>query len=382
MGPLLLVGFMVLGAGAVQAQPAAAELDQAAGQALQQLLDTSPVHVIDNQPLDLAMLRRFYGERDGQPAWAGSERATVQAKLAVLALEAADQDGLNPADYHAMALAGPVETGDTAAAAARDLILTDAFVRYAHDLRLGRVPPRRIFDDVDLPPQDFDAAAALGTALKSDGLAGLIAELPPPHAEYARLRDALKRYRALAEKGGWPEIPPGDELRLDSGDARLAVLRQRLAAEDSALATPPARAVKGDLAAALRRFQTRNGLAVDGRIGSQTFAALNVGIAERVNQIIANMERWRWMPRELEERYVVVNAADGELRVIDRSTPILVSKVVIGDDKHQSPILRAMALSITVNPPWSVPPSIAQKEILPKLKQDPGYLEHENIVIL
>ncbi len=380
--PALLCGLMALAAVPAQAQPATAGVDRAISEALQQLLDAAPSHVLDNQPLDLATLRRFYGARGAEPAWAGSGDAAERAKLALSALAAADLDGLNPADYHPAALAATAAPADAAAAAAYDLVLTDAFLRYAHDMRLGRVAPHRVFDDVNLPAEDFDAAAALEAALKGEGLAGLIAELPPPYAEYARLKDALKHYRELADKGGWPEIPPGDELRLDSHDPRLATLRQHLAVEDTALAAQPAHAVKGDLGAALRRFQTRNGLAVDGRIGAKTFAALNVGADERINQIIANMERWRWMPRQLEERYVAVNAADGELRVIDHGAVILASKVVVGDEKHQSPILRAMAVSITVNPPWNVPPSIAQKEMLPKLKQDSSYLERENIVIV
>jgi len=190
------------------------------------------------------------------------------------------------------------------------------------------------------------------------------------------------RYRGLAASGGWPKLPDGPELKLGSEDPRLAALRQRLAAEDAGLAWDAVGARKGDLEAALRRFQVRSGLEVDGRIGVRTFAMLNLSADERVNQIIANMERWRWMPRQMEDRYVMVNAPDGELRVFDHGAVILTSKVVVGDEKHQSPILRAAAVSITVNPPWNVPPSIAQKEMLPKLRRDPSYLFDENIVML
>ncbi|HUI18622.1 MAG TPA: peptidoglycan-binding protein, partial [Alphaproteobacteria bacterium] len=282
--------------------------------ALRQLLDAAPAHLLDNEPLDLTQLGRFYAERGNRPAWAGSEEARERAKLAAATLAAAASEGLNAADYHPTALAAALGPAD---AAARELVLTDAFLRYAHDVRLGRVAAADVFDDVRLPKASFDAVAALKSALEKDSLARLIADLPPPHPEYARLKDALKRYRAIAAAGGWPQIPAGDELVVDSDDPRLVTLRARLAVEDQALQPLAEQAPKGDLAAALGRFQARNGLAVDGRIGPRTLAMLNISAAGRVDQIIANMERWRWMPRRFEERYVIVNTADGELSVID-----------------------------------------------------------------
>jgi len=371
---------MPAGSPAVPSQEGAAA-DQALGTALRQLLDAAPSHLLDNQPIDLASLRRFYAGRGNRPAWAGSDAARERAKLALSTLAAAEGDGLNPADYHLTALSA-LPPPDAAGAAARELLLTDAFLRYSHDLRLGRVAADEVFDDVHLPKASFDALRALETALQRNDLAGLIADLPPRHPEYARLKDALKRYRAIVANGGWPQIPPGDELKLDKQDPRLVVLRQRLAVEDAQLTPLPAEAVKGDLEAALGRYQARNDLAVDGRIGAKTFAMLNISAAERVDQIIANMERWRWMPRSFEERYIMVNTADGELEVVDHGEPILLSKVVVGDERHQSPILRAYAVSVTVNPPWRVPLSIAEKEFLPKLKRDPNYLFNENIVIV
>ena len=371
---------MPAGSPAVPSQEGAAA-DQALGTALRQLLDRAPSHLVDNQPIDLASLRRFYAGRGNRPAWAGSDAARERAKLALSTLAAAEGDGLNPADYHLTALSA-LPPPDAAGAAARELLLTDAFLRYSHDLRLGRVAADEVFDDVHLPKASFDALRALETALQRNDLAGLIADLPPRHPEYARLKDALKRYRAIVANGGWPQIPPGDELKLDKQDPRLVVLRQRLAVEDAQLTPLPAEAVKGDLEAALGRYQARNDLAVDGRIGAKTFAMLNISAAERVDQIIANMERWRWMPRSFEERYIMVNTADGELEVVDHGEPILLSKVVVGDERHQSPILRAYAVSVTVNPPWRVPLSIAEKEFLPKLKRDPNYLFNENIVIV
>lgn len=376
-----------MGMGIAAAEPARAQQadlpgDPAIGSALRQLLDATPAPALDDQPLDLASLRSFYSRRDDRPAWLGSEAADARAKVVLAALETADRDGLEPADYHAAALAKRAAPAGAAAAAERELLITDAFLHYARDLRLGRLPPAKADVDVALPEQRFDARAALEAALAEGSLAALLADLAPPYPGYARLKAALPRYRGFLAAGGWPAVPSGPELALAGDDPRLAILRARLAVEDEGLAAGSEGAPKGALEAAVRRFQARNGLEVDGRIGAQTLAMLNVSAAERVSQIAANMERWRWLPRELEERRVAVNTADGALEAIDRGMPILVSKVVVGDEKHQSPILRARIVSVTVNPPWNVPYSIARKEILPKLKKDASYLFDENIVIL
>src|SRR5579875_2512965 len=314
----------------------------------------------------------------------GRPGAATRAALLEEALAHAGDDGLDPADYHVAALASQLAPRTAKAAAALDLLLTDAFLRYAHDLRIGRISPKDVDDEISLPAQHFDAAAALAVALAHDDLAQLLAELPPPEPDYARLKDALRRYRAIAAAGGWPQIPKGDgELRLDrDGDPRLPILRARLAVEDPTLASTPDQARPGDLTAALLRFQARNGLDPDGRIGPRTFAMLNIPAAYRVKQIVANLERWRWLPRPIEKRYIAVNTTDASLQVIENGSPIFVSKVVVGDPKHPSPILRAVVRMVTVNPPWNVPYSIALKEMLPKLRRDPTYLMSQNIVIL
>jgi murein L,D-transpeptidase YcbB/YkuD len=382
---MLLAGIL-LGPAPAPAEGAAAPSSPAIAEAIQQALAPGAALPRLRHPLDLDALRRFYGGRGYGPVWSGEEGAEARADALRQALAHADEDGLDPGDYHRDTLAKrgapPADPGE---AAADDLLLTDAFLRYAHDLRLGRVRPDEVYSDVILPPQIFDAAAALAAALKTGRFAELLAALPPGYPAYARLKEALKRYRAILAEGGWPQIPraPGQrELKLDGSDPRAEVLRQRLAIEDNALAERAGGAQPEDLADAVRRFQKRNGIDPDGRVGLQTLAMLNITAAQRVSQIIANLERWRWLPRQLEPRHVEVNTADGSLQAVADGKVVLASKVIVGDEKHATPILRAVAVAVTVNPPWRVPDSIARKEILPKLRRDPGYLQSENIVIL
>jgi len=383
---ILLTALLLVGATGRNAHAAVAEAPSidptAVSQAIRDAMAAPPR--LDAEPLDTEALLHFYELRQFRPAWSGDAAGAKRAALLEEALAHAGDDGLDPADYHVAALASQLAPRTAKAAAALDLLLTDAFLRYAHDLRIGRISPKDVDDEISLPAQHFDAAAALAVALAHDDLAQLLAELPPPEPDYARLKDALRRYRAIAAAGGWPQIPKGDgELRLDrDGDPRLPILRARLAVEDPTLASTPDQARPGDLTAALLRFQARNGLDPDGRIGPRTFAMLNIPAAYRVKQIVANLERWRWLPRPIEKRYIAVNTTDASLQVIENGSPIFVSKVVVGDPKHPSPILRAVVRMVTVNPPWNVPYSIALKEMLPKLRRDPTYLMSQNIVIL
>lgn len=348
---------------------------------IQALLDKTGSIDKDIAGLDAAALRRFYQGRDYFPAWTGTQDSLARAAILRATMARADTEGLNAGDY-ATAMETPGQTAP-AADANEDLRLTDAILRYAHDVRLGRVPPEAMMgDEIDLPTRAFDAVAALQSAIRENSLDHFLKTLPPPFPEYARLTDALARYRVLATMGEWRSVPGNLEIKLDQDDPRLSALRARLAREDPDYAKAGEEATKTALLAAVRRFQLKNGLDPDGRVGAKTLAMLNISPASRVWQIIANMERWRWIPRALEARRAAVNAADGTLEVVEDGKIVLASNVIVGDAKHPSPILRAVATSVTVNPPWNVPPSIARKEMLPKLKRDQSYLLNQNIVLL
>jgi murein L,D-transpeptidase YcbB/YkuD len=151
-------------------------------------------------------------------------------------------------------------------------------------------------------------------------------------------------------------------------------LRQRLAMEDSALPQEPGRN-NADVIAALRRYQARNGLTANGQLTRDTLRALNVPASQRVSQIAANMERWRWLPKQLEPTRIVVNVPEAMLSAFRNGDSVITSRVVVGAPSTPTPILATSARSVLVNPPWNVPASILRNEILPKLREDPAYLE-------
>ena len=326
-----------------------------------------------------APLASFYGQRNFEPIWSGSDTAIASAAHVRAILAAADAQGLRSTDYiAALSRWKKKRPRPGADAAAYDVALTTGLVHYASDLRTGRVKPRDVYRDVSLPPADYDATAALSTALKQNALENFLSDLAPVHPGYVYLVEALARYRQIAAQGGWPVVPAG--IKLDPADKRLGVLASRLAFEDPELAGTPSPSVDA-IRAALLRFKKRNGLHEDDSLGPDVFKVLNVTAASRAQQILANMERWRWMPRYLESRYVEVDVPDQSVSFIDSGAALLYSEVVIGKPQTPTPILRTTVQAVIANPVWHVPDQIAARKLLPTLRKNPGYLLTKNMVL-
>ncbi|HYS45984.1 MAG TPA: L,D-transpeptidase family protein, partial [Rhizomicrobium sp.] len=216
---------------------------------------------------------------------------------------------------------------------------------------------------------------------KTNAIAGFLAELPPPQPEYQGLVMALANYRKLAAQGGWPAIPGKGEISLDGKmDARARALILRLSLEDPVLAGSEMGVE--DVRAALQRFQARNGIDPDGRVSSASLAALNTPVAARVGQILANMERWRWMPRIPEPRYIRVNVPDQTVQFVSNGEVVLESRAIVGRLTSKTPITRMMAQQLVANPPWHVPGDIAAASILPQLRRSPDYLAARNMILV
>ena len=342
----------------------------------EQILSDPSLQLVFPRSLDWPRLRTFYAMRHGEPAWTGSDTARENAMHARAVLASASDHGLD-AIYDVV---GAVEMpAGTTTPFATELILTDRLLRYVQDVSRGRVQPDSTDPDRALPLQSFDAVPALAAALTQGQLKDFLTHVPPPYPGYERLAGALARYREIAAQGGWPTILPGKgEIEWDGSDERLALLRKRLNAEDVEIGGETI----DDLQRAVLRYQARNGLVADGRVGPKTLGMLNVPVTDRIAQIVANMERWRWLPRKFEDLYIFVQLPDGVLRVMDNGHVALESKVIFGRPHDPTPVLRAEATSITVNPPWNVPRTIAVSEILPLLRRHSDYLVRHNMVLL
>lgn len=318
----------------------------------------------------------FYEARGYAPAWSGGRDAEDRAQAARAILARAGEQGLRAGDYES-----GEDCGAIAEAARCDIALTGAVLGYAHDVRMGRLVPERVQDDIQLPGRKFDAAAELNRALASGTFKDWLAALPPSHPEYLRLAQALAKYRAIADAGGWPSLPGRGEVDPAGKDRRAKLLARRLALEDPILAAIP-NASPVQVRDAVKRFQARNAIGADGRVRGATLDALNVTAAARAAQIAANMERWRWMPAQFESRYVAVNVPDQSLAFVEDGQAVLRSPVVVGQKTSPTPILRTEIMAAVVNPPWNIPGDIAARALLPHLRQNPAYLASRNMVVM
>ena len=331
------------------------------GAALQAALQGSGSLVVAGHALDRAALIAVYQAHGFQPVWTDEREQSFDTALAD-----AESQGLDPSVYK-VAATKPV---------ARELLLTDAFLRYASALARGRVPPKDFETDWRIDQPAFDGPRVLDAAVISD-VAGVLAALAPHEPEYDRLRQALQRYEALAHQE-WHvlfspiSIQPGDHADI------VTDLRDRLIAEgylDGGKTIDDPTYYDPALQAAVSRFQTTHGLPVDGAVGKLTLAALNVSPSLRARQIRWDLERWRSLPRIDAADRIEVNAAAATATLYANSQPVRVIRTIVGATVHPTPVLRASIRSVLLNPPWVVPSSIIEKEIRPMLKRDPNYLQ-------
>lgn len=347
--------------------------------------------------LNADLLPGYYEVRSYKPVWIDDHGLTDSGRQLLDLLRSSDAHGLCPEDYHLtqidplMALAEDSHRYgmpfDTAYMARLDLLLTDAFLLYATHLVEGRVDPEEVHEGWRARPRKIDLLRLLDYALSADRLLPVLADLAPPHAGYRLLCVELERYRLLSALGGWPELPPGPTLREGDVDSRLTLLRKRLLlGGDLSEIDMPTEELTFNFdkatVAALRRFQQRHGLTADGILGPKTLAALNVSVEARIRQIELNLERWRWLPKELGSRHIVVNSADFQLTVIESDVPVLSMPVVVGTAYRKTPVFSARMNHLIFAPYWTVPPTILREDKLPQIKTDPGYVDRHHFEIV
>jgi len=256
-------------------------------------------------------------------------------------------------------------------------------VHLAHDLHGDNVNLDSRYPGWNFHRQAADFPVLLNAAIINGTLGTFFQQLAPQHQSYRALAAALQIYVAIEAKDSWPKITPGPSLRPQDKSNRVAQLRARLAAEG--YKTPPTEEedfFDDDLSQALIAYQTHNGLSPDGHAGAKTQESLNVPVAARIGQIRANMERWRHIPEDFPpQRYVMVNIPDFSVTIHENGAEVYNGTVIDGRADRRTPFIDSSIYNIVFNPSWHVPRSIARKDILPKLRKDPLYLERLGIVI-
>lgn len=337
-----------------------------------------------------AALETFYATRGWRPLWVAERGVTPKGEALVAALADAHLDGLVPEQYDLAAIRPLLGARDTERLAALELRLSRAYLSLVEDLGEGLLPPEVGEAEKLAPRQPVDLAAALRRAAYTADVAALVASYRPASEPYQRLRGALAVHRSIAVEGGWSRIPEGTSLKEGMHDPRTPLLRERLRLWGDVPAAPTAAPEAfGDptlydaqLASGVRRMQERHGLEPDGVVGPRTLAVLNVPVERRIAQILANLERLRWMPDALGRRHILVNQAAFTLDFFEDGESIRNMRVVVGKPKHRTPIFSDEMTYLVVNPYWNVPRSIARNELLPKIKQDVSYLVNNDYQML
>lgn len=337
---------------------------------------------------------RFYQIRKYEPAWTREGTPLPVADTLARTIRAADAEGLQPKDYHLDRIEAALgefrqilarnETPDAGRALALEFLLSDAYFVYAAHLLNGRVNPETLHEDEwTIYPSRFNLTRHLQKALEESDIEGSLKSLLPAQPGYGRLKTALVVYRALAEKGGWSVIPGDGRLEKGMKNERVPALRARLKVTGE---MPAAVDGAGDVfdeavEEAVKRFQMRHGLYDDGIVGARTLKALNVPAPSRVRQIELNLERWRWLPQNLGNPYILVNIAGYGLEVVENEAQVLAMKIVVGTAFQKTPVFSGKMTYIEMNPYWNVPYSIATEETLEKIRKDPKFFAKENMKV-
>ncbi len=415
--------------------------DRALAQAMvSRIMNADRLHIgsviIDSRPL-----RVFYRARDFQPAWVRHGQPLAHGNPYIRAIRMAEDHGLNPNAYGLAAVMERAGTQNVHKKAEQELLIAQGLLDLAQDLKLGRVKMSLWTSDyMTQTPPPFQPLEVLKTLAQHQDPLSVMAQLAPKGKDYRRLQQALLQYRTIAAFGDWPRIPSGETLRINMQDRRVPALRKRLMATGDLPYAPPitqegpvgaapvgqnpdqpgrqnqnpnrgpqtspenpsdvgvpsgvsatssARPVTESLlyditlAEAVKRFQARNGLAVDGSVGSNTRKALNVSVHQRIGALAVNMDRLRAEPRRPRERSILVNVPAFDLKVVDaQGRKELDMRVIVGRASRQTTIFHSTIWGVVLNPYWNVPTTIAVKDLMPKAKANPDYLSSRGYKML
>ncbi|WP_240773420.1 murein L,D-transpeptidase [Pontibacter sp. SGAir0037] len=352
----------------------------------------------------------FYGDRDYTLGWFKDDKLVPQTERFLEVINRATKEGLDPKEYKVVNFEemfkryDAMSKRDTARHQLQqeiDVALTASYFNYASDFYTGRINPSDTKQvNWNVRKNKIKLHKALQTILKERESTYPYYEFEALHDGYVKLREALQTYRALQEKGGWPKVELGASKSLKKGDTAEAVLtiRKRLnPGQQLDPANPSLRLFDDNLDKQVKQFQRLHGLAEDGVVGGNTLKTMNVSIEDRIDQIMINMERWRWIPKrmvpkKLDQKYVWVNIPEYKLYIYEdpdndpeaerQYKKVEEMRVIVGKTMHSTPIFSEKMEYVVMAPYWNVPNSIVANEIKPAIMRDPNYLNRNNMEIV
>jgi murein L,D-transpeptidase YcbB/YkuD len=368
----------------VKAASNVAPADQPVADKLRDMLGAKSLRYFDRKA-ERAAVEKFYTAREYAPLWTQAGKLSDSGKGVIARLKDAASEGLNASDYPVPDFA--LATSPDALAEA-DLKLTASMLDYARQAQSGRMHWSQVSADIQYPEHPTDPTEVLSNVTSAKDASAALDSYNPPQKLYRELKAKLAELRGLGD-GPVVQIADGPLLKytpargtrqpaIEMEDDRVPQLRAKLGITENADDTH----YDAKVAEAVRKFQAGAELKPTGVLDDRTIKAINSPKRDRqIDTVIVNMERWRWLPRDLGapaigDAYVILNIPDYTLKVMQHGAQVWTTKVVTGQPGvHATPLLTETMKFITVNPTWNVPPSIIYNEYLPALQQDPTVLE-------
>jgi murein L,D-transpeptidase YcbB/YkuD len=299
-------------------------------------------------------------------------------------LAKAEEEGLDPEDYNLKKLTALEQRFSTLTdkeLVNYDLLLTKSFQDYVSHISSGKLNPRKLYKNWDLKPNIAPVNTILKNSIRTDSMLSYITQQQQQHIVYKKLKNALKIINTFPDTD-FKKITFKKKIVLNDTSNDLVLIKTRLMywkdlpSKDSLSNIYDSFTLEG-----IKKFQSRHGIAADGVIGLGTINALNVSKEYRKKQIIANLERWRWFPRNMGDDYLIVNIPDFKLTVIKKQDTVATYKVIVGSDKRKTPVLTSKLNYAVFNPTWTVPPTIIKEDVIPATARNRAYLTSKNITV-
>jgi len=376
---LVAVAIILLTPSSTQQQP----VSKTIGRILSYRINTPVRLEVDGYKLEQLDLRRLYAGNQYRALWVSDTGPSINAIAFRRCLENSEREGLKPEDYHLDAIEKHWKARTPEQLAKLELLMSDVFIDFAKDMYQGRVIPQVVDKDWFLPNREFDPVKLLIEASKDDAPCRALFQLRPKQPQYERLRKKLTQFRKIQAEGGWPLIPDDGLIKVGMESDQIPLVRRRLIISgDYKGPMNDSKVLDEGLSEAVKRFQIHHGIYTDGMIGNETREAMSIPVEKRIAQIIVNLERWRWVPRNLGFRYVLVNAAGYELEIVEDQEPVLEMRVVVGKRERPTPVFTSDLQFVDINPVWNVPRTIAVEDVLPKLQRNPGFVQQQGIQVI
>ncbi len=343
------------------------------------------IHEITESPDDLNLFNNdsvaeFYLERKFLPVWSNESFRNDFIET----LQEAEHEGLFIEDYHGdriVELSGNVKKLDDREKSEFDVILTDAFLKFGNHLLHGKLDPRELHSIWDTYRSEILVGEVLNEAAEEGDIEVALQQLRPTHPIYSQLIASSKEYKELASDfEAWEMIPSGNMVKHNEKDERIPEIQNRLNLLGYLENPDPENTENNEeVQEALEKFQGDNGLQADGIIGDSTIELLNMDYNRRYEQILVNLERWRWYPRDLGDHYIIVNIANFDLHVVKDNDTVHTHRTMVGTEARKTPVFSEEVEYLEFNPTWTIPPTIQNKDVIPGMRSNSNYLASKKI---